>query len=242
MLILLPPSEGKAAGGTGPAWTPASGSHPELAEMRRRITTALTRHTPTPLGLTGARADHATTRNQTLTSTPTLPAHQRYTGVVLTSAHLDTLPSAARDRAHDTCHFVSGLGGLFAWNDPVPEYRLKMGARLETIGKLAHAWQDLLTARIEDLGGPVLDLLPVEHAQAITRPRGVHWARLELTSSTGKPAGHAGKAAKGQLLRMLLTSTDPEADAHEWASPDGYRVHVTWTPATRADGSQTADA
>ena len=42
-IVLLPPSEGKADGGTGPPWTPGSISFPELDASRRKVAAALKR-------------------------------------------------------------------------------------------------------------------------------------------------------------------------------------------------------
>ena len=42
-VILLPPSEGKKAGGRGRPWTPGRGTFPELDERREQVAAALIR-------------------------------------------------------------------------------------------------------------------------------------------------------------------------------------------------------
>ena len=53
----------------------------------------------------------------------------------------------------------------------------------------------------------VVDLLPNEHRAAWV-PDGSRYelVRADFVVAEGKPAGHAGKAAKGRVARMLLES------------------------------------
>ena len=88
-LILLPPSEGKAGGGTGPPWADAPQSFPDLAVHRRKVIAALVDAMAGPvearsqiLGVGAAKADEAAAANRSVDSAPTLPAIQRYTGVL----------------------------------------------------------------------------------------------------------------------------------------------------------------
>lgn len=206
-VLLLPPSEGKAAGGEGRrAWACESGLFGgSLGHWRAEIATQLRRLGGGDARLLGVGGEHlrrAREANVQLVGAPAMPAWRRYTGVVWD--HLDpaTLPPAVRERIW----VVSGLAGLVGAVDPLPDYRLKMSARLPDIGALAAWWRDDLTdALIEGLKGrTVVDLLPQEHRAAIDWTRVDH-VRLDLvTRSGGKAGGHAAKAAKGLLARSLL--------------------------------------
>ncbi|NCU81629.1 MAG: peroxide stress protein YaaA, partial [Acidimicrobiia bacterium] len=66
----------------------------------------------------------------------TLPAAQRYTGVVWDHLDLASLPLALQKIADKNIVIVSGLLGLVAAGDPTPDYRLKIGASLAPMGKL----------------------------------------------------------------------------------------------------------
>ena len=145
---------------------------------------------------------------------PTLPAHERFTGVVW--GHLDppTLDAAARRRAEAGVLVPSALTGLTAWADPVPDFRLKLSASLPPVGNLATFWRSTLSAVLNDrlAGHTVVDLLPNEHRSAWTPdPERYDLRRPALLFTDGRPAGHAGKAAKGLLARALLSSGDVEA-------------------------------
>ena len=87
LTLLLPPSEGKAPGGApGMPWQAASGRFAaELGLRRAEVAAALAvvgGGDARLLGVSGAHLERARTANAALVGAPTLPAGQRYTGVV----------------------------------------------------------------------------------------------------------------------------------------------------------------
>jgi cytoplasmic iron level regulating protein YaaA (DUF328/UPF0246 family) len=210
LVILLPPSEGKVRGGAGPEWDPASGRFAELGPRRLRVANALKRARGGNEKLLGARGDLlATARaaNRALVGAPTLPAWQRFSGVVW--EHLDpgSLGARARRRAEAGVVVVSAVAGLSAWSDPVPDFRLKLSASLAPMGGLAAFWRVAVSTALDEFaaGHTVVDLLPSEHRAAwVPDESRYELVRPEFTTADGRPAGHAGKAAKGRVARMLL--------------------------------------
>lgn len=84
------------------------------------------------------------------------------------------------------------------WDDPVPEFRLKLSASVPPIGGLAAFWREPLSAVLNEhlAGHTVVDLLPTEHRGAwIPEPSRYELVRPSLATPDGKPAGHAGKAS-----------------------------------------------
>jgi cytoplasmic iron level regulating protein YaaA (DUF328/UPF0246 family) len=218
-MLLLPPSEGKADGGNArrATWSPDSGSlGSRLAEHRLDVVEALAAAHGGDEKLLGVKGDHllrAQSANSSLVGAPTLPAWQRYTGVVWD--HLD--PSSLEAASRRQILVVSGLLGLVRADDPVPDYRLKMGANLPPLGKLSTWWRDTLTTEVRRLARRrvVVDLLPQEHRAALDLSGGVvEGVSLTLVDPSGKPGGHFAKAAKGELARAILT--------------DGITVIDTW--------------
>lgn len=153
----------------------------------------------------------------------TLPAWQRYNGVVWKHLGPESLSTLALERAVSSVAVVSALGGLFAWDDPVPEYKLKMSATLPETGRLATLWEPELSgiARESDL---VIDLLPLEHRSAFQLGTRSNWVRIELTGPNGERAGHNGKAAKGRLARALLESGSLDVTLSQWEEEWDLRV------------------
>lgn len=223
MLLLLPPSEGKHPGGELP-WVPGSGRYGrQLRDQRASIIDKLRDgHVTLPAGA----------RRPVLVG---LPASQRYSGVVWKHLSPGTLDDPAAHRAHLSLTVVSAVGGLFAFNDLVPDYKLKVGASIPDLGRVATFWQphlgaviaEELTTSRHDRSRYVIDLLAVEQAGAIIRPDGVAWYRCELVGPSGERAGHNGKAAKGRFARHLLSVDDPLPLLDGWADPDGWTVRVS---------------
>jgi cytoplasmic iron level regulating protein YaaA (DUF328/UPF0246 family) len=219
-MLLLPPSVGKAEGGgkRRAPWTPQAGSSGvRLGDHRAAVVDALNAVHGGGEKLLGVRGDHllrAQSANCSLIGAPTLPAWQRYTGVVWD--HLG--PATLTPAAHKQIVVVSGLLGLVRGDDPVPDYRLKMGANLSPLGRLSTWWRHTLTAEVERLAKRrfVVDLLPQEHRAALELD-GVEGVSLTLVDPTGKPGGHFAKAAKGELARAILT--DGIGAINSWRHP-----------------------
>ena len=217
-VILLPPSEGKAEGGvrnTGKKWSPRSGTFGGvLGAPRAEIVTALHKAKGGDAALLGVKGDHlqrARQANASLNGAPVLPAWQRYTGVVWDHLDLASLTAPQRTRALSSIVVVSGLLGLVRADDPIPDYRLKMGARLKPFGTMAKWWHDTLSTALNSYakGCVVIDLLPLEHRKAIDVDEDVvaDYYRIGLFERGGKAGGHDAKAAKGRLARHLLVNS-----------------------------------
>ena len=220
-VLLLPPSEGKATGGDGPPWRAAPRAFPELDEARaavRDAVRALLAGGAAAAGrLLGARGPHlerALLEWEDLDEAPTLPALARYTGVVWRALDPPSLDPVARRRLGARVLVPSGLWGLLAATDPVPAYRLKMGAGVPPLGTLSAWWRPRITPLVDAraAGGWVIDLLPAEHAAAIdatalTRCRLLRVALVEDDGAAGRrAAGHAGKHLKGLLVRAVIAA------------------------------------
>ena len=228
LAILLPPSEGKASGGSGPGWRPDAGRFgSELAAERRAVADALATAgggTPTLLGVKeGPALDRARAANTTLIGAPTLPAWRRFTGVVWD--HLDPggFTAAERRKVSRRVLVLSALAGLSAMDDPLPDFRLKLSVPLAPMGKLSTWWSPRLSEVLNDhlAGRWVVDLLPQEH-RAAWRPDPDRYDlhRVTLVRPDGSNAGHHAKAGKGLLSRALLESDDPKRTLKTWRHPE----------------------
>ncbi len=214
-LILLPPSEGKAEhGNPHTKWKSTSGEFgKQLSGARDQLISALNRvdgGNAKILGVKGALLDRAKIANKSLVGSPTLPAFKRYTGVVWKHLNLESMSSEQHSDALEHIIVVSGLLGAVGAGDPVPEYRLKMGAILAPIGKLAKWWQEPLSAVLNKqfIGYVVVDLLPQEHRAAYIPDLAVlgDYLRVAINEVGGAAGGHDAKAAKGRLARHILNT------------------------------------
>lgn len=207
-LVLLPPSEGKAPGGRGLPWRPGTMALGELDERRGQVLAALGEGRPDALA-------------------PTRRAIDRYTGVLYKELDAASLDPVAKRRLTRTVLVASGLWGLVAPNDRIPDYRLKMGAAVPPLGKLSTWWRPAITAALEPraAGAVVWDLLPNEHAAAIDwtglAPRSR--VTVRFLDREGRTVSHWNKLLKGSIVRWLAETgaTDPAALV-ELDHPQGY--------------------
>ena len=234
LFVLVPPSEGKAAGGEG-RWQPTSGTFGRrLGAARRDVIDALGR-TPLSEQKLGARGElyrRATDANATVAAgrARRLPGHRRYTGVVW--EHLDATTIAEHERKRILV--PSALLGLVTANDPVPDHRLKFDVSLDAIGRLDRHWRPHLTEAIKKhttKHDTIVELLPQEHRAAIELDAVAHRRHLVRTTVEGI-SGHDAKAVKGALARhLLLHGLGDGSEPFDWngwrATHEGDRLTVT---------------
>ena len=229
-LLLLPPSEGKAAGGRR-AGRPDSFAD-ELATPRAAVLDELghvLRHTDaaartTVLGVRGELLDRALAATDELVdgTAPVLPAWRRYSGVVWAGLDPATLGPADRRRIL----VPSALYGLSTAADPVADYRLRLLVVLGRIGRLSTYWRPSLTTALaaRARGRVVVDLLPAEHAHALDLSAlegSARVVRVRFVGPDGRRAvGHEAKTAKGRLARALV---DGGLEAADDFTHDGWR-------------------
>jgi cytoplasmic iron level regulating protein YaaA (DUF328/UPF0246 family) len=237
IVLLLPPSEGKATQGTGPPWDPTGGAFGRLAKPRRAVARALAKaardRSVDHAALFGVK-DVAPARAaaKALLSAPTAAALDRYTGVLFDALGVRALSAGQRATAEQGTVMISGLAGLVTGGDGLPDYKLPIGTVLPGIGGLAAFWRPhvtrVLDAHVED--AVVWDLLPGAHAACWTpggtwRERWVVKVVREDAQGRRTTVSHDNKSTKGALARAVLTGgvTDPSGLAR-WADGEGLVV------------------
>jgi hypothetical protein len=223
VLVLLPPSEGKATGGAGAPVALDSLSLPGLTAARATVLDELVElcsgdeeKAAEVLGLSpGLRGEVA--KNAGLRTAPAMPAAELYTGVLYDALGLATLGRAARRRADDSLLVFSGLWGAVRLGDRIPAYRCSMAVRLPGVGGLAAYWRRHMAEVVPAAAGDglVLDLRSSSYAGA-WKPQGEVARRtatvrvLQVTVVGGVEkrtvVSHFNKATKGRLVRALLES------------------------------------
>ena len=211
-VILLPPSEGKTPGGSGPPWRPGRTTTGELDDHRQAVLDALGHEHPAHTG-------------------PTLPAIERYHGVLYKELDAGSLRGTPRRRLNRNVLTVSGLWGLAAPTDPLPYYKLKMSASVPPLGKLSTWWRPHLTAALRPraAGAVVWDLLPNEHAAAVqwTELRARQRVTVQFLDRSGRTVSHWNKLLKGSIVRWLLESGESDPLSLEsFTHPQGYRLDL----------------
>jgi cytoplasmic iron level regulating protein YaaA (DUF328/UPF0246 family) len=240
-LILIPPSEGKALGGEGPVWDEIAGTqdHP-LYSNRRAVIGAIgdmiaskpgDRALAKFFGVGGAALARSIDADSSLAAAQTLPAIERYDGVLYQHLDAASMTSGQRRRLRRDVRIVSGMWGVVDPDEAIPDYRLKMSAHLDPLGKLSTWWRPSVTTLLtgQAVGAEVWNLLPGEHAAAVAS-LGVRMVTRAVFLSPNRvgeltAVSHWNKALKGALVSHLLRNPSMEvAHLTDWDHPAGYRL------------------
>ncbi|WP_288831218.1 peroxide stress protein YaaA [uncultured Corynebacterium sp.] len=233
MLILLPPSETKAPGGSD---QPMSVSFPALDPVRGEIMDDLAAlpvdAMMTALKIPASKRAEAE-ENLTLRSAPTMPAIHRYTGVLYDALSAPTLPSPALSRLA----VGSALFGVVRATDMIPRYRLSGGSKLPTrsgtVPTMRARWGASISEVLSELGF-VVDMRSGAYHSLGPVP-GAATVRVETeVDGVRKVVSHFNKQYKGELARALAcgpecTSVESVASV---ASAAGFAVEVSGSQLT----------
>ncbi|MFQ1004052.1 peroxide stress protein YaaA [Modestobacter sp. SSW1-42] len=213
MLVLLPPSETKHPGGDGAPLDLAALTAPELTPVREQLVAAvvaLAADVPAAraaLGLSPAQ-DEEIARNAALRTSPTMPAIERYTGVLYDALDVRSLTRGQRARAARRLAVGSALFGVVRAEDAVPAYRLSAGSALPGLPTLRALWKPVLSDVLATGDELVVDLRSGAYADLAPVPGAVTVQVLsERPDGTRAVVSHFNKAHKGRLARLLATTT-----------------------------------
>lgn len=226
VLILLPPSESKAAPARRGAPVALDAlSFPELGAVRARVLDALVTTSAAPDAMTrlgvGASLAAEVEQNTRLRTLPARPALEVYSGVLYDALDAATLSPAAKRRAGARVIVVSGLWGAVRPADRIPPYRCNVCADLAGVGGLEPVWRAVLPAVLERAAGAkgvVVDCRSSSYL-AMGRPAAVADRTVEvrvLRDEAGRRSvvSHMAKHTRGEVARHLLeTGADPRTVA-----------------------------
>lgn len=222
MLVLLPPSEGKADAPDGaPSVDLPSLVHPELTPERERLLAkldGLAQVAPAralkALGL-GKSQTSEIARNADLLGKPAAPAADVYSGVLYQYLDLHSLKKAERVRAADRILIQSALWGVVRLEDRIPAYRLGIGASLPRMKGLAAFWRPALEKALPS-DGLVVDMRSGGYAAAWKPKDGVLLGVRVFVEEEGERSvvTHMAKATRGDVARILVESKVASDDPH----------------------------
>ena len=239
MLILLPPSETKRPGGRARPLDLGTLALPQLAPQRAAVIEALAALSADEDAAARALKLSARQRgeisgNVALRTAPTLPAVDRYTGVLYDALDAGTLDAAARRWLGGHVMIHSAPFGPVAALDAIPAYRLAAGTTLPGLPPLRRLWADAVTDALAAAAPTfVLDLRSEAYAALGPVPAGIRSAYLRVVTrgadGTTRALNHFNKHAKGDLVRALATSRPRIATARgliDWAGAAGLDVRA----------------
>jgi cytoplasmic iron level regulating protein YaaA (DUF328/UPF0246 family) len=206
MLVLLPPSEGKAR--------PEAGDPVDLSSLAFAE------------GLGGKREELIDAFDPALLKAPAAPAAEIYTGVLYGRLELPKLLAKARRQVL----ISSALWGFVRPDDRIPYYKFPPKTRLEGIGAPAAYWRPALAEALPDEEGDlIVDMRSAAYSSFWKPKRATLLAVRAYTEKDGerKAVSHMAKAVRGEVARALLEAKKPPADpeaAATLAEPAGFTV------------------
>ncbi|OBF33612.1 hypothetical protein A5724_18795 [Mycobacterium sp. ACS1612] len=226
MIVLLPPSETKRAGGEGPPLRLDALSYPKLEPLRASLIDELVAladdHDASRKALSISASQSAEIeRNANLRTAATLPAIDRYTGVLYDVLDIGSLRGASAARARGRLAVGSALFGMLRADDPVPAYRLSATSKLPGQSTLASRWRPLLEPVLKEIASQelVVDLRSGSYAALGRLPDAVKVDVVaERSDGQRTVVSHFNKAHKGRLARVLATTRTEPGDAAQVAS------------------------
>jgi cytoplasmic iron level regulating protein YaaA (DUF328/UPF0246 family) len=233
LLILLPPSETKRPGGVGVSIDKAAIIWAALDEARATVIAALESASATEelavkaLKL-GKRSAAEASKNLSLWSAPTMPALERYTGVLYDALSYQELSVKALQRAEQQLFIQSALFGLLPAMEQIPDYRLSADSKLPGIN-LKSLWTQAHAAVWPRMLGPILDMRSESYValNPIPKDRESYFVEV-LDQAQGRALNHFNKRAKGAFVRSALESgLDSISDIAKIASNVGLEAKVT---------------
>jgi uncharacterized protein len=229
LLVLLPPSETKRDGGDGDRLDVGALAYPKLNPRRRTLVRAVRslardpEATQAALGL-GPKQRAEVDRNRALTVSATMPAIDRYTGVLYDALDASSLPEESRAFAGAHVAIHSALFGLIGALDPIPAYRLSHNSKILDVPLKKH-WSESVASVLRTVRGPVLDFRSEAYVALGPVPAGVESVFLRVVTKDAdgrkRALNHFNKASKGALTRALSRNAqDFESvdELLEWAA------------------------
>ncbi|WP_460800474.1 YaaA family protein [Microbacterium sp. GXF6406] len=209
MRVLLPPSETKKPGGAGAPLAIADLALPALGEQRSLAVQAL-------IGLSAdadaaqrvlklsARQLSGIVDNATLLTSPTMPAVDRYTGVLYDALDAVSLGESSRAWLGENVWIHAAPFGPISALDAIPAYRLAAGTSVPGMPPLRRHWAVPTSEAIaQEKPSFVLDLRSEAYVALGPIPDGVSAMYVRVVTDQGKALNHFNKKSKGQLVRAL---------------------------------------
>jgi len=243
MLILLPPSEGKRAGGEpGSRLDLAALRFRGLDEQREAALAGVEALAEDPsaslraLGLKPGR-EQESAKNRVVRSSPVLPAALRFTGVLYEALDAASLPPSGVELLRSCVVVHTALLGPVGAMDPVPDHRLSADSRLPGLS-MKKLWAAPVARELAAVPGLVVDARSRAYVSLGPAPAGSLYLDVVTEDAGGvrRALGHFNKKAKGELVRALALHGDPELGLDgllRWARSAGFRLEVAGDAAER---------
>ena len=219
MLILIPPSEGKAKVKSSNVTFAETNFkfEREVNQIVRLLSLLNEEDLRSIYGTSQEKSEIFHRQNQDIFKSHCAKAIERYTGVVYEYINFQSLDKNAQHYMEKHVRIFSGLFGLLTPNTLIPNYKLKMN-----VLSLQYHWSPIITKELEkeDI---IFDLLPQVHRKAYKPSNNVIKIDFSVINKGKKTAaGHFGKAVKGKFIRFLCENNIKDLNQFQQFEYDGF--------------------
>ena len=220
MLILIPPSEGKAKIKSSDILFKDTNFkyEREVNQVVRHLSILNQEDLRSIYGTSQEKSEIFHRQNQDIFKSHCAPAIERYTGVVYEYIDWNTLDKHAQKYMEKHVKILSGLFGILTPKTLIPNYKLKMN-----VLSLQHHWRPILTETLNKEKF-IIDLLPQVHRKAYIPHKNVLKVDFSVIKKGKKvAAGHFGKAVKGQFIKYLAENAITSKKDFNGFEYDGFK-------------------
>ena len=220
MLILTPPSEGKASENT--VNKKFNETNFIFTVQVKKILELLNKLDEKEIistyGTTLDKAKDLHKNNLNIFNKECSMAIDRYTGVVFKNLDWNSLNLNSQNYLNKNLRILSGFFGILKPDSLIPNYKLKMN-----VLSLTNFWKKDISKYLEN-EELVLDLLPATHRKALNLEKNI--VRINfIINKNGKlvQSAHSGKIVKGKFIRFLAQNNVQDIYGINNFEYDGYK-------------------
>lgn len=157
----------------------------------------------------------------------TLPAIERYSGVMFQSISYKDLDSKQKNNANQSILFIDALFGLLKPLDLIPDYKLSISSKIKDL-KIDNFWKNILKEALKEIfnNNIIIDILPEAHRKAIIIDPNVQHYKINFFIEKNAKivnAGHISKKLKGEFIRYILNFDEINLDIlYKFSHSQGY--------------------
>jgi len=210
VIILIPPSEGKVEDGEYNCLN----EFEIVTEKLLRDLDSYSGDLAKLYGLKDKKLTEVKKINSTILKCKTLPAIERYSGVVYQGIDYSSIKN--KELFDERVYILSGLFGLINCRKLIPNYKFK----IDFFGA-GNLWSEKIARFLEDYY--VIDLLPQVYQKAVSYDDGIKVEFIVLKNGEKSFAGHEGKLVKGKFVRWLIENDVRDVKRFSEFNEEGYR-------------------
>lgn len=157
----------------------------------------------------------------------TLPAIERYQGVMFNSIDYNSFKEPEKKNFDESTIFIDAMFGLLKTTDYIPNYKLKITSKFLDMN-ITKFWKERLEAYFDTLFREklIIDILPQSHRK-IVNYNGANVIKIRFcTIKNDKLAdvGHDSKKLKGEIIRYIISKNFiRREDLEEFSHSSGYK-------------------